>query len=286
MTRYTLYGLTIDSALDITGLPRSESPVDVSITFGDATVSQPESDRPVVTADSGTIRLRYPAIGTFEIHQGSRIVIDPVTGAPGSYIRLVLMGPVLGLLLFQREFLVLHGSTVARDGNGFVFLGPKGAGKSTAAAAFAHDGYTVVCDDMTVVDTGDTPFRVRPGRPLVKLEDDSFGYEEVPTDESRTITKQYYRVPGQTMGNQTSIDAVFLLDRGDELRIESLEPGETVWGLLEHLYLRQFADSLALKQCFDQVTALADDVPVRRLIRPDDLEMLPTLIQRVEDVTS
>jgi len=48
-------------------------------------------------------------------------VVEPEPGAEEAILRLYLLGPVLGILLHQRGFLVLHASVVSMAGAAVVF---------------------------------------------------------------------------------------------------------------------------------------------------------------------
>lgn len=287
METYSIYDLSVKSTMYLPELETVQSPPDASITFGSVEVSSSNSATQGlnITINNDTVSLSYPSVGGFEIRHGSKIVVDPVVDVSDQQIRAVLMGPALGFLLYQRGLLVLHGSTVERNGAAFVFLGPKGAGKSTIAGAFANQGYNVVCDDMTVIDIDEQDYRMLPGLPHLKLEDDYFGYDVFPTTASLAMEKQYYQAPKKPTQAPDSIAGVFFLDRGEKPDVESLKPIDSVLDLLTHLYLRQFSDDLEMDRCFEQVTNFARQVPVRRLTRPDTLDELPDLIRVVEDVS-
>src|SRR5215213_5406611 len=86
-----------------------------------------------------------------------------------------LLGPVLGFVLRLRGVLALHASVVAVGDRAVALAGPAGAGKSTAAAAFARAGHPVLADDVAALDPDGDGFGARPAYPRLRLWDDSAG---------------------------------------------------------------------------------------------------------------
>ena len=105
------------------------------------------------------------------------------------------MGPVIAFTLRLRGVTCLHASCVAVDDRAIALLGRPGAGKSTTAAAFAQLGYSVLSDDVVVLDDRNGQFRVQPGYPRVNLWPDSvhalFGSEDALPPITPTWGKRY-----------------------------------------------------------------------------------------------
>ncbi|MDG5819711.1 hypothetical protein [Natronococcus sp. A-GB7] len=292
MDLFSIYDLTVESCVSIPEVarvrpdPGATTEPDITIRCESVETNRDGPDRLEVSVDDRVVSLSVPEVGWFEIRDGTTITVDSVTELSDQQVRAVLTGPALGYLLYQRGLLVLHGSAVARDGAGYLFLGTKGAGKSTTAGTLARQGYAVLSDDVTVIDVRDGALRLLPGRPHLKLADDRFAFEVFPSTASLEMTKQYYRVPEPAPRAPERIGAVFLLERGSELAVEELPPSAAVWGVLEQLYVRQFSDELNSERCFEQATALVDRTSIRRLVRPDDTDALSEIPSLITDVDS
>jgi hypothetical protein len=93
-----------------------------------------------------------------------------------------LIGPVIAFALRLRGAICLHASSIAVGDRAIALLGMPGAGKSTTAAAFAQLGYSILSDDVAVLDDQGDRFLVQPGYPRVNLWPDSvralFGTED------------------------------------------------------------------------------------------------------------
>ena len=94
--------------------------------------------------------LNWPSFGSFRALNGGELIVD-TDQTDGDLIALFILSEALGLILFQREYFLLHGSAIQIGNQGVVFLGEPGAGKSTTVAAFAAHGSRVISDDMVCI---------------------------------------------------------------------------------------------------------------------------------------
>ncbi len=125
-----------------------------------------------VEAD-GSCRYEHPMGTAILVREGREMVVEPRGGGRAEHLPAILLGPALGMLCHQRGLAPLHASCVEVDGEAIAFTGPRGAGKSTLAAAFLHAGHRVLADDVTVVDLsgsshGGAPVAL-PALPRLKL---------------------------------------------------------------------------------------------------------------------
>lgn len=180
--KYRVYGLGLWSNRPLPGLVPTDAglPCDVRV---DLTL---EEDRPpaadverlssgmeaVSEADGGAhYHLWFSGDGRLDFRidsEGTRIaatwtlsVIEEVTA--------LLLGPILGCVLRLRGVLCLHACAVKVGGRAIVMVGDSGMGKSTLAAAFARQGYPVLCDDIAALDDRDRHWSVLPGYPRLRL---------------------------------------------------------------------------------------------------------------------
>ena len=103
--------------------------------------------------------------------------------------------PVIAFALRLRGVTCLHASSIAVGGHAIGLLGQPGAGKSTTAAAFARLGYSILSDDVAVLDYRGDRFLVPPGYPRNNLWPDSvralFGSEDALPKITATWGKRY-----------------------------------------------------------------------------------------------
>ena len=142
------------------------------------------------------------------------------------------------LLLARKGGFLLHASSAIRNGRAFLFSGVSGAGKTTIAKLAPPDA-ALLTDEISYVTQ-------RQG-----------GYTAVGTP----FYGELARV-GENL--QAPIEALYLLAKGSENKIEPIEGAAAVRGLLENVLF--FArDPEFVKLVFDSAFDFVANVPVRRL---------------------
>jgi len=273
-------------------------PADVRFRYGELEPPQhlaQHAVRVIVPAANGTL-MYWKMIGTFLVEGGHHVTVSPVPGVDERLVRLVLTGPVLGVVLAQRGRPVFHASVVASGhaGGAIAFMARTGEGKSTMAAAMYKAGYHMLSDDIMPVDlNGETPL-VPPGFPHTKLwsetaavlVDDAAALAYLAPDydkRSRPITERFAAAPAP-------LQAVFVLETGAGVHIEKLSGHQALGALLPHwygaLFNGQLVDILGRERHFRETAALAERVPVYRLTRPRCFERLPEVVDAVSAVVN
>lgn len=173
MEFYRISGLSVASEIVLPGLiagAPSVSP-EVTIRRGEVPEALPAATSSGITWQrcDAQFLLRIPAIARFMLTGGRDVVVAPESDADPDDVPIFLLGTVFGILLHQREQIVLHASAVDVSGRAIVFCGASGAGKSTLAAALAHRGYPVVTDDVCGLSLHDDMPTVHPDGRHLKL---------------------------------------------------------------------------------------------------------------------
>jgi hypothetical protein len=189
--RYHVYGLVVQSDLDIPGLEPARmgyddtGHVDLDITHGvqppwAANATEPVTELRASPDDEPLLSIRRTTTGhtVFRYADGIEFFIQADTRSiwvtwPRTETledaTTYLTGPIFGFVLRNRGHICLHGSAVAVNGKAVVFVGPAGAGKSSLAATFALGGHAVLTEDVACVVKTSSGYAVIPGYPLVRL---------------------------------------------------------------------------------------------------------------------
>lgn len=296
MPRYTAYGLTIESSVPLPELPVAGDEHDgaeADVTFYHEALGTPPA--PGSTAElprSEQVTIAWGDYVTLRLRHGRACAFDFSSALREDMLRRYLLGPGLGILLHQRGLLVLHASAVNVAGEAVLFIGEKGAGKSTTAAGLLSRGHTLLSDDVVAIDLQD-PARpvVLPAYAQLRLWPDSAAAVEAPMDDlveyNPRLDKRLWSVHDQFGAEPVPLREINVLGIGTPGASEALSGNAALTELITHLYAPRFAGpsvmtSVHLQAC----SALLGSGLVRRLSRSDAIDELPTLLDAIEEGTS
>lgn len=291
-SRYTAYGLTIDSCIICPELLTGNGPVDVTVRYGKVPdFLNPEQGKDVwFESSQDKILLKIRNIARFLICGGNEILIQREKNASDNEIRLFLLGSALGAVLHQRGFLPLHGSAVIVNGGAVLFMGPRGIGKSTLAGAFKKRGYTVLADDVCVVSIrGNAEPMVFPGYPQLKLTGDTLDKIGADADSLPLLDgvtrKHGFSVRDRFCRKPAPVKHIYELgvERTGQFEMEHLKGAEKMAVVIANTYRLFFLDGNIRKaEHFKKCGLVAQITPVSRIRRPEKGFLLEELADVLE----
>ncbi|MBV6623412.1 MAG: serine kinase [Rivularia sp. (in: Bacteria)] len=291
MYSYIAYGLGIQSEIPIPEFISAEAGCDVTLTIDrDSSPSDYLSEK-MLAQEWGLSLNRQQAVfyvkdaGVFLIQGGRKIVVVPIAEATQKQIRLYLVGTIMAILLYQREFLVLHASVANINGNAIAILGESGQGKSSTAAAFYRKGYYILTDDVAPVTLAKGPATITPGFPQIKLcqkTAEALGYDFDSLDVINSPKQKRGHRLKPISSAPLPIGRIYVLYDDEEFKIEPLTPKESVIELVRHSRPTTLYHSGDTNHFFQCVT-LAKEYGVYRLGRPRNLTLLPEIVKLVEE---
>ena len=288
MHHYSVYGLRIASEFELIGAREIDSNPDPDVTVTLTKLDFPSArieDGRYTSATADSALLVWESVGAFKISRGREILVSPRSGVPHSVVSLFITGASMGVLLHQRGLLVLHASAVSIADHVAAFIGFKGMGKSTTAAAMVGRGARLVSDDVLAMDSD---ILARPGSDLVKLwpgalsaalEDDP---QDVPTLYPG-IEKRAKILSGTVSDTLLPVGAIYVLDVGDDTSIENVNPSHAFVEVMRHAYAPRFVGTDGTtSSLFELCTSFVSKIPVFRLRRKPDLAELSSVAVAVE----
>ena len=274
------YDLNIASEIPILSESCSKNNIncDVKIYLDNQLKEKQKVDAQAKTHES--IIYQHKDVGIFEIIQGKEIRIKVNKGVADQEVARILLGLSMGYLLMQRGLHVLHASVVNINGQAVAFTGLSGTGKTTMAASFLQNSYSILTEDIAAVDV--SSMMVTPAFPSLRIGKDALEQLDLPPGELKTATtdsrnriiytmddKQFCRQP-------TKLKNCYLLEWGEQLRIESVEAKQAFVDLFPHTF-RPLTDKGTERldlESFTKMTDFASQVSVYKLTRPKSFASL------------
>lgn len=170
---YKIFGLSFDSEIEIIGLmPVNENPPDVLIRYGNVpdTLENATGKGKAFESNKNDFLYKLSNLARFRVQNGTYITVQLLEAVSSEKIGMVLLGSIFSGLFIQRGLIPIHGSAVTKDDRSVIFSGESQVGKSSLAFALSKKGYTVVADDLALVDCRDGESLIlHPGVPFLKL---------------------------------------------------------------------------------------------------------------------
>ncbi|GAB2560441.1 serine kinase [Spirosoma areae] len=295
---YQAYGLAIGSDILLAHLNETDpAPVDLHIRQGRLPPPPPLLPTKIYRAGlqaqfaqngPNQLWLDWSPLLSFMAINGKELILDTAQTDP-DVLSLFTLSEAIGLILFQKNYFLLHGSAIRLHGKGIIFLGEPGAGKSTTVAAFAQKDIPVLSDDMVCIRLDETgqPFLI-PSFPQIKIWGNTVDGLQLSKDSltpvREGVNKFAWQQPDAFDERPVPLDRIFVLTPPQEAEHSGcqLAKSQTPIELLSYFPL---ADALlqgqALKNHFEQSIILANAVPVFRMSRPPDFTALHAFVDQL-----
>jgi len=309
--RYRVYGSILScnarlNELEQTLCPDSTENTDLRIHFSspDELIPLPSSWYFTVSLPDGTSWLRcadtslgyvlhFPNLADFVYDTSSdSIRCIPQAKTPPHTLHHLLLDQVLPLVLNYKGHEVLHGAAVVTPYGACAFVGPTGAGKSTLAASFLSEGYSVLADDCVVLDAHGGNIVIIPAYPGLRLWDDAtvalFGVTGSSAPVAHYTSKQRFTAAPSAApfcSSTVPLACIYVLEtHNDEHarpvftpKVSLLTEREALMTLLSLAFKLDIRDHRMLAREFDFLSRLIAQTPVRRLMIPDSFTALPAV---------
>ena len=275
MPAYSLFGADIRSEIPLPGLPAATSEPAVTIRFGSTPDSLVRSQGGGVcySAASREALITVPNVGRFHVRAGEAIVVDAVGGVDLDHLRLFLLTVIIGVLLHQRDELVLHAAVVDAPDGCIALAGESSAGKSTLAAVLQARGRRVLTDEICVVRVDDGPI-VIPGPPCLHVWEDALrrlGHDPARFQPVRPGMRKYAMPMGAShQAGPRRLKAIYVLSPWNSKATvaEALGGRDRFEALVRNTYRFEYLAPMGLRAAhFARLADLAARVPVVRLRR-------------------
>ncbi|HEU5208098.1 MAG TPA: hypothetical protein VFU06_01700 [Longimicrobiales bacterium] len=231
---------------------------------------------------NGTFSVDVEGIGWFVVDSTAGSIEVPPWPEP-AWLEAEIWGLPAALLVLARGGLLLHASAVEVDGRVVILTGPSHHGKTTLAGALSAAGHRLLSEDLIRLDVGTTTPRVYPGPAVLRLRRDVARWLDVPgaREVAADAEKVHLALEPAQRGtcDPLPLAGIVLLHRGSTLAMERLEPVSMIqdlWAISLNL-----PTSEGRARCFNDITHIAESVPIWKLVRPLTRESLPDVMNLV-----
>jgi len=238
------------------------------------------------------LHFRVPKIGQFWITKGRTIRVMPEADAAMSDVRLFLLGSAYGALVYQRGGMALHASVVSVNGQAVAFVGPSGAGKSTLAARLHQEGYSLLCDDLAVIElANDGVVQVYPTATRIKLWRDaldalSINWTDLQRDWLRA-EKYHWFIENLSAPAPQNLVQIFVLQSttSETVSLQALQGLTAVAAINDNFYRPEYLDSMGLRRkMFGHAAHIGQKMHVWRLCRPKNHLRHASILGALQDL--
>jgi len=283
------------SEMDIPELaPGGDGNVDVGITYGEIDVPRfRDPTHKSVTKKTPKGYVCYiQDVGGICVEDGSSIIVEPLEGAEEKGFRFLVSGIALGILLHLRGFVTLHASAVAVQDRVVGFVGHRGMGKSTTAAAFHANNYPIVTDDLLVLNIEQDQVVAHPGFPHLKLYPNAIegSLGEDPNHIPKINPAGTKRSYGATTGfseRPLPLDCLYILEYEEGIgtpHSQTVTGSEACIELIRHSYVpRLLPDEAVSTGHFQRCAQVVQRCEMRRLYREKSFDGLQSIVVLVTE---
>ena len=297
--QYFAHGLRLTSEIELqdfdVAISHSDAKPDLVIKLGTVPLADDRKrDSWInISSDGRFATLEVDGCANFMVVDGCSITVEPFADRPqfgSARLRAYLLGRVFGVALYQRGMTPLHGSAVRVGGGAVVFVGDRGAGKSTLCYHFMQCGYGLLADDVTCYSVTDDAIAVMPGIRRNKLWQDTLSWYGVECDQLEPVEEQtgkfhvYHHLPeiGTDAIPLRAIIALEPFGAGCDPHLVPTTAVEALQLLYAQNYEAWLINYLGLSQRFlDCGTRIVSRVPVMRMVRPRSLDALDATVSLI-----
>jgi hypothetical protein len=291
MDFYTAYHLNIQSEIPFPDLLPGRGNPDVIIRCGriEAPWNEARKGEHFFQSIPGGLLMTWAGAVRFLLSDNQIVTVEAAPGTEEASIRNMILGPILGVMLYRLGYHVFHASVIALPQGGVAFLAPKGHGKSSLAASLVQRGHRLVSDDLLVYQD-DAQIRAEPGIPVIKLWPDAL--RAIGVDPARCprispeVEKRVLNLQNRIVQQPVIIRALFVIQAGQKIEVLPLVPREAIARVMPNWYGMLFQGDLLpffnLKRHLQESSQLVNALPVYLLRGPISLDNLDEACRVIE----
>lgn len=233
-----------------------------------------------------------PAVSFIILSEGKNVFYHFTNSASQQIVQSLIRGNITKFCLQEQGYFCLHASAMCINDKVVLFMGPKGAGKSTLATYFHLKGHAIWCDDYAMLHQENNSFCVSQGETSLKISPDIASSLSIPrinlkwvfelpadlkkTAESDIIPPKYYfnqQVPSTDVLPR-QVTAVFFINPRvpePEKVITTVKRIDALSVLMNEILLPGLNSREYLKTYFQSAMSFLEIVPSYNIHSPDNI---------------
>jgi len=287
---YDVYGLKIKSDIELPELIESNDvnyEINICIGIAPSNVVKSIEQGRNLYLNCKEIWFNIKSIGTYLIYNGNTIVVDKDANAGIEDVKTYLLGSALGMILFQRNTLAIHGGTIVINNKTLTIVGESGAGKSTLTTALRLNKYLFMADDVSVINDN---LMINSSYPQQKLCKDTMlklGYE---LNQFKKIDddREKYKIPLKEdfISKPVKMGSICEMKIADnsKVEIEEVKGKEKLIILINNIYRIELIRKSGIPpEYFKKCLEIAQKIKFYRMYRPKDKYTISEQIKVLEN---
>lgn len=158
--------------------------------------------------------------GLYEFIEGKKIKVNYFFNIDNDLLQILLNYPI-GAILYQKNYYVMHASSVKFDNKIICFCGQSMSGKSSLVAKLISEGGKLISEDTSIFSFTNKDILIHPSYPFIKISNEVKNFTDLSTSTKVNFKKKINNRPGFILNpNQFEektkiVDAFIFLTWGD-----------------------------------------------------------------------
>lgn len=295
---YQIYGLTVASEIEMSELISGEKSgiakenADVYVHY----CAVPEMLKNPQLQMIQSNRVWFESVhARFLVQNGNEIIIDKKEeSSSDERVKPYVISHGLAFILYMKNIMALHGSTVGNENGAITIIGSSGAGKSTISTGLRKRGYKLIADDVSAIKIENGVPYVQIAVPHQKFCRDTAIKEGYKIDEIECINeiRDKYRVKlseDEMYSGPGILKGIFEIipdNKNNTFRIEKPEGLELLQLMSANMFSQYlFSNTSGLSaDMFQTALQVAQTVPVYRIYRPIDEDTVERILNEITKI--
>lgn len=294
MYRYSAYGLNIKSAISLIGKQFNGRGSTIQIIkcnlnklfFGNGTEFE-ISDNLKLIRGFNKESVVWNDIEICRVLNDDKIIINSSNFLDENFVRIIILDIAIPILLIKKHMLMLHANAVNMGGNGVLFLGPTGIGKSTISIFLHKNGYNLLSDDISGIklDKKNEP-TIFSGFSTIKLWPEIINILGINTKKTPKVHQEvnkYLHDINESHCDSIPLKSIYILKKSHNTHIQDMPPQSAVIELINNTLFGKVLDDRESIDNLNHCVSTINNATVKILNVKHGLNDINDVVKTIEE---